>query len=325
MAQVIPIGQPANDAERQAIAYLRDRLLSDYRVIHNFELKQGSKWFEIGLAVIAPHALYAVDVRATAGVIHVADGKWQPEGSVPFESPIPKLVYCAELLKNAIADASAGAGALRVAATVLLATNGAYLNDPGGRERERVIQLNGCEAYFTDASRLTPEASFVGDGYVLVTDDVPGTSLRVKLKKTNEPLTIDQKLRIIRDVLGALAHCHVHEVIHRAISPATVILGPEGQTRLTDFDFARPGAPREQTVAQELLTQLDEAYLAPEVFVDPIKSNAASDVFAAGVTIYELLTGDKSWKSATEAFSAKCLFPQPVSKVVPGFPEGFDA
>ena len=44
-----------------------------------------------------------------------------------------------------------------------------------------------------------------------MTDDVPGTSLRVKLKKTNEPLTIDQKLRIIRDVLGALAHCHVHE------------------------------------------------------------------------------------------------------------------
>jgi hypothetical protein len=52
MAQVIPIGQPANDAERQAIAYLRDRLPADYRVIHNFELKQGSKWFEIGLAVI---------------------------------------------------------------------------------------------------------------------------------------------------------------------------------------------------------------------------------------------------------------------------------
>jgi serine/threonine protein kinase len=432
MAEVIAIGQPANDAERQAIAYLRNRLAADYRVIHNFELKQGSQWFEIGLAVIAPHAVYAVEVRATTGVIHVADGKWQPEGSAPFESPIPKLVYCAELLKNAIAEASAGAGVMRVAAIVLLTTNGAYVNDPGGKERERVIQLNGCEEYFTGASRLTPEANAAGslpdsdaiikwikekaretkglpllqswkcverlastdayveyraqnvyattgksvlvrvyrtdpylpaeereqrqtrirnsfealsklaphlgiptgrdffptqdgDGYVLVTDDVPGTSLRVKLKKTNEPLTIDQKLRIIRDVLGALAHCHAYEVIHRAISPSTVILGPDGQTRLTDFDFARPGAPREQTVAQELLTQLDDAYLALEVFVDPIKSSAASDVFAAGVTIYELLTGEKPWNSANEAFSTKCLFPQPISKVVPGFPEGFDA
>ena len=39
MAQVIPIGQPANDREREGIAYLRDYRPPDYRVIHNFELR----------------------------------------------------------------------------------------------------------------------------------------------------------------------------------------------------------------------------------------------------------------------------------------------
>jgi serine/threonine protein kinase len=433
MAQITAIGQPTNDAERQAIGCLRDRLPADYRVIHNFELKQGSQWFEIDIVVIAPHAVYVVDTKGTQGTIHVATGKWHPEGRAPYDSPLPKLRHHAKVLKGMIEGVPPHPERHRlwVEAVVILTAPGAFLNDPQGKDRDSVVALQGCEKYFADPSRLgtqfkpastVPFAGHIlqlitgggrpvkglpllqswqcverlastdvyveyraqnavvsgksvlvrvysadpylpanereaqkkrignayealqklpphlgiptgrdffptqdGDGYVLVTDDVPGASLRVKLKKTNEPLTIDQKLRIIRDALGALAHCHAHEVIHRAISPATIILGPDGQTRLTDFDFARPGAPREQTVAEELLTQLDDAYLAPEVFIDPIKSSPASDVYAAGVTIYELLTGEKPWKSATEAFTAKYIFPQPVSKLVPGFPDGFDA
>ncbi|MEI7912495.1 MAG: nuclease-related domain-containing protein, partial [Verrucomicrobiota bacterium] len=59
MAQVIPIGQPANDPERQAIAVLRDGLPADYRIVHNFELRaDGGQWFEIDLAVVTPHSVY---------------------------------------------------------------------------------------------------------------------------------------------------------------------------------------------------------------------------------------------------------------------------
>lgn len=433
MAQVTAIGQPANDAERQAIAYLRDRLPTDYRVIHNFELKQGSQWFEIDIVIIAPHAIYVADTKGTFGTIHVASGRWHPEARAPYDSPLPKLRHHAKILKGLIEGVPPNPDRHRlwVEAVVILTAPGAFLNDPVGKDRESVVALQGCEKYFTDPNRLAtqfnpastvPHAENIqkmltggarpvkglpllqswqcverlastdvyveyraqnamvagkavlvrvyradpylpldereaqkkrignayealqklpphlgipsgrdffptqdGDGYVLVTDDVPGTSLRVKLKKTNEPLTLDQKLRIIRDLLGALAHCHAYEVIHRAISPATLILGPDGQTRLADFDFARPGAPREHTVSQELLTQLDDAYLAPEVFIDPVKSSPSSDVFAAGVTIYELLTGEKPWMSAAEAYGAKYVFPQPASKLVSGFPDGFDA
>jgi hypothetical protein len=63
MAQLIPIGQPANDPEREAIGYFRDHLTGDYRVIHNFELRSDDgPWLEIDMAVVPPHAVYFVDV-----------------------------------------------------------------------------------------------------------------------------------------------------------------------------------------------------------------------------------------------------------------------
>ncbi len=99
MAQIIPIGQPANDGERQAIAYLRDHLPTDYRVAHNFELRhEDGQWFEIDVAVIAPHAIYVVDVKSTYGEIHVAGSKWHPEGRAPFPSPVAKLRFHARYL-----------------------------------------------------------------------------------------------------------------------------------------------------------------------------------------------------------------------------------
>jgi serine/threonine protein kinase len=355
MAKVTGIGQPANDPERSAIAYLRDKLPADYRVIHNFELKQGSQWFEIDIAIIAPHAIYVVDTKGTVGTIHVASGKWHPEGRAPYDSPLPKLRHHARVLKGLIEGVPPNHDRhkLWVEAVVILTAPGAFLNDPAGKDKESVVPLQGCEMYFTDPKRLATQftpastAPHLGhieklltgansrpvkglpllqswqcverlastdvyveyraqnavvrgksvlvrvyradpylpaeereaqkkrignayealqrlsphmciptgrdffptqdcDGYVLVTDDAPGMSLSKRLTKTKEPLTVDQKLRIIRDVLGALGHCHHYEVIHRAISPATIILGTDDQTRLVDFDFARPGAPREQ-------------------------------------------------------------------------------
>jgi serine/threonine protein kinase len=433
MSKVTPVGQPANDGERQAIAYLRDHLSDEYRVVHNFELKSGSQWFEVDVAIIAPHAIYVVDVKSLHGQIHVTRGRWHPEGRPPFDSPLPKLRQHARTLKGLIEGVPPHLERrkLWVEAVILLTASDAYLNDPVGNDRSSTIQLAGSERYFTDPRQLTapfspaktlnalgeilgvivgkarpvsnrplfqswqceerltsndvyteyrarnayvPGDTFVlvrvyradpylskterlkekerianafnalsklpphpgipgcrdffptqdGDGFVLVTGDIPGTSLSVRLKKVTEPLTFDQKVRVIRDVLSALSHCHAHEVIHRAISPATLVLGPDCQTRLADFDFARAGPPRDVTVASELLTQLEDAYLAPEIFADFTQSSRASDIFAAGVTFYELLTGVRPWARLQDAVDASCAFPQTVSNQLSGLPKGFD-
>ncbi len=438
MAQVIPIGEPANEPERQAIAYLRDHLPAPYRLVHNFELRSDTgQWFEIDIAIVAPHAIYLADVKSTYGEIHVAGGKWHPEGRRPFASPLAKLRQHARLL-HGLLSAAAGIhhAALRnvwVEAIVLLTSPDAVIRDPEGRDRDHVAKLLGCESVFTDLDRLpdrTPPAApttpHIGqilsiltgkarpqqglpllgrswqceerltandfyteyrarnayasspervlvrvyradpylppqeralqrerianayialsrlpahpaipsardffpterdDAYVLVLNDAPGTSLRVRLTKPGLQLTMDQKLRVATDLLSALAHCHAHGVIHRAISPATLVVGIDGQTRLTDFDFARPGPPRDHTLAQELQEAVDPTYLAPEVKDDPLSSSTASDVYAAGATMYEMFTGKPTFSKLDDALLNTQVFPEKASYLISGLPPGFD-
>src|SRR5207249_11330508 len=102
-------------------------------------------------------------------------------------------------------------------------------------------------------------------------------------------------------------------------------LGLDGQTRLLDFDFARPGSPRDRTLAHELPEVVEPAYLAPELKDDPLKSSPSSDVYAAGATLYELFTGKPTFEKLDEALAATQVFPEKVSSLATGLPEAFDA
>lgn len=128
-------------------------------MIHNFELKQGSQWFEIDIAIVAPHAIYVVDTKGTMGTIHVATGKWHPEGRAPYNSPLPKLRQHARILKGLIEGVPPNPDRhkLWVEAVVILTAPGAFLNDPQGKDRESVVALQGCEKYFTDPKRLATQ------------------------------------------------------------------------------------------------------------------------------------------------------------------------
>ena len=439
MAQVTPIGQPVNDAERAAIAELRDRLPADFRIIHNFELRgDNGQWFEVDVAVVAPHAIYLVDVKSTGGEIHVSGGKWHPEGRVPFASPLGKLTKHVHSLRGVLGPVATGVhAALRqvwVEPVVLLTSPRVELRDPKGYDREHSVRLRDAVRFFTDATRFenrspqpastVPHVSeilkiFTGkgrapqglpllgrswrceerltgndfytefrarnehaagaervivrlyhadpylpeaeralqkerianaytalcrlrhhpaipkqrdffpterdDGYVLVLDDAPGNSMRFHLENQQHALTMDQKLRITRDLLSALAHCHAAGVLHRAVSPATVVVGLDGQARLVDFDFARPGPPRDHTLPEEYFARLETSYLAPELKENLLNCSAASDVYAAGATLYELFTGKPTFENLDSAIATTQVFPEKISSLVSGLPEGFDA
>jgi len=60
MAKVIAIGQPENESERRAIAFLRDNLPDTYTLIHNFEILTPQRKYEIDIALIAPHSLFII-------------------------------------------------------------------------------------------------------------------------------------------------------------------------------------------------------------------------------------------------------------------------
>jgi len=157
MAKVIPIGQPTNDSERQAIGFLRDRLPDGWLIFHNFEMRQGEEVFEIDLAILSPHAVYLVDIKGTRGLIDVYGSKWYPEGRQPFHSPLAKLRNHAKTMATIIRESNPGLTDLRKAhvhATVLLTADDAAINDPTGIDGPDVTDFKRCLKYFRDASRI---------------------------------------------------------------------------------------------------------------------------------------------------------------------------
>src|SRR5687767_671404 len=134
-------GRPVNETERLAIAYLRDNLPASHLILHNFEVVRDGETFEVDVAIVAPHAVYLVDVKGTRGLIDVYGSKWYPEGRQPFISPLAKLRGHARAIKGVITRSQPGRRDLEdiyVDAAVLLTAPDAAIVDQGGRDAPSV-------------------------------------------------------------------------------------------------------------------------------------------------------------------------------------------
>jgi serine/threonine protein kinase len=163
---------------------------------------------------------------------------------------------------------------------------------------------------------------------ILVTEDIPGQSLRLHITKTSQALTFDQKLEVMRDVLAGLDHAHHYEVIHRNLTPDAILVSRGGGTRLTNFDYARVGKHRSGTIAGLIVEELQkddrELYQAIECIKEPAKASIASDIYSAGIVFYELLTGEKPFETIDQMMEADCHFPSKATELKPDLPKGID-
>ena len=162
MAKVVAIGQPVNDSEREAIAYLRDHLPDSFTVIHNFELLQDRNAFEIDIALLGPHCVQVIDVKGTRGLVDVHGSKWYPEGRAPYHSPLAILRSHAKALKSLICDQHPTNTALRslhVDAAVLMTAPDAHVQDPGGQDAPSIAYLEKCTAFFKSTKRIPASRS----------------------------------------------------------------------------------------------------------------------------------------------------------------------
>ncbi|MEV7435278.1 methylation-associated defense system protein kinase MAD6 [Streptomyces griseoviridis] len=135
-----------------------------------------------------------------------------------------------------------------------------------------------------------------GDGYAVVLKDVCAEALRVRIDaQGQEALGADARRRIVDGVLGGLAVAHAHRVVHRYLSPDTVLIGNNGVAMLTGFDYAHPGPPRPRDESRgiEAYAHQSPAYLAPECHARPGTFSPATDLYAAGVLFHELYTGEE--------------------------------
>lgn len=130
------------------------------------------------------------------------------------------------------------------------------------------------------------------DGQIsyLALEYVEGPSLLDVLRKSRpRPLPLDLSLRVVRDVLSALAFAHARGILHRDIKPANILISADGSAKLADFGIARP-KDSSLTLAGTLLGTPN--YMPPEQ-VKGQPSSERSDLFSLGIVLFEMLTGQK--------------------------------
>jgi serine/threonine protein kinase len=126
----------------------------------------------------------------------------------------------------------------------------------------------------------------VGNSLGLVMELVEGGSLRDFLRR-ERTLPPAEAATLLSEVAGALAEAHRNGVVHRDLKPDNILLD-QGSTRLTDFGIARLLGTSGVTTSGAMVGTAN--YLAPEVIYGG-NATTAVDVYALGVTLYELLTG----------------------------------
>jgi serine/threonine protein kinase len=184
---------------------------------------------------------------------------------------------------------------------IKIPTNPQYLRDLQregaaihGLVHPNIVRANGFDPYASPA--------------YLVMEYVPGSSLR--------PLIAERKLRIpdavaiMRQVLAGLSYAHTQGMIHRDIKPENILIherawkegfAAEGVVKVTDFGFGKARAAGTDSIAysqsindpagREIAGTLD--YMAPEQRNAAANPDARCDLYACGVVLYEMLTGER--------------------------------
>ena len=160
----------------------------------------------------------------------------------------------------------------------------------------------------------------------LAMEYVPGHTLRDLVRK-EAPMPPAKALSLLDPVLSALAAAHRAGLIHRDVKPENVLLADDGRVKVADFGLARAVSAETQHTATGGVLIGTVSYLSPELVVDG-RADARSDVYAAGVVLYEMLTGRKPHEGESPiqvAYKHVHEDVPPPSRSTPGIPPYVDA
>ncbi|HVT33562.1 MAG TPA: serine/threonine-protein kinase, partial [Rhodanobacteraceae bacterium] len=136
-----------------------------------------------------------------------------------------------------------------------------------------------------------------GEVWLISMDYVPGQSLE-RLLDTKGSLPPEDAIRIVRQLAQGLAAAHQRGVVHRDLKPANVLIGEDGEARITDFGVARSAGSTGITVSGVIIGTPE--YLSPEqARADPV--DGRSDLYALGLILFEMLTGTLPFRGGTPA------------------------
>ena len=129
--------------------------------------------------------------------------------------------------------------------------------------------------------------------HYIVMEYVPGRTLK-QVIKARGPLLPEEAVDIMKQLTSAVAEAHSRGIIHRDLKPQNVIVKADGSVKILDFGIATAKGSMQLTQANNVMGSVH--YLAPELAKGE-PASPQSDIYALGVVMYEMLTGDVPFKA----------------------------
>ncbi|PRO65275.1 Stk1 family PASTA domain-containing Ser/Thr kinase [Alkalicoccus urumqiensis] len=156
--------------------------------------------------------------------------------------------------------------------------------------------------------------------YYIVMQYVNGPTLKEYIKE-NGPLSSEESIRILKQIADALSHAHQNHLIHRDVKPQNILIGEDNNVLVTDFGIARAISDATITHTNSVLGSVH--YLSPEQAKGG-RITYQSDLYALGILLYEMLTGQVPFQGDTAVSVALKHLQDPMPDIrthVPDLPQ----
>jgi TolA-binding protein len=158
----------------------------------------------------------------------------------------------------------------------------------------------------------------------LVMEYVSGTTLRALID--NGPMPPRRALALIRQIAAGLAHAHAQGVVHRDVKPANIMVSEEIGTgdhvRILDFGLARLRGAVGRDATQSNVVVGTPNYMAPEQTVGGGLIDARTDIYAAGVVLFEMVSGERPFQAEDTLALLGMHRAAPIPQLADRMPEG---
>lgn len=158
-----------------------------------------------------------------------------------------------------------------------------------------------------------------GEIEYIVMELIDGITLKQYMERRGK-LNWREALHFITQIMRGLSHAHSRGIVHRDIKPHNVMILRDGSVKIADFGIARLESAAQQTMTQQALGSVH--YISPEQAKGD-RTDARSDIYSAGVVLYEMLTnrlpfeGDNAVAVALQHLSSVPLSPCEIDPTVP--------